>query len=119
MLQFKLENGSCTSDFKTLAKERPDYLIEPGDDGFSWFELKTHETHDPQYALKHQEIKDFLKMYFECDVFEAEYVIDIDGEYDRSDCFFIVKNGQIERYVFYTYALGMKEVYDTLKGGAQ
>ena len=119
MVQFKLDNGSCTSDYKTLAKECPDYLVEPGDDGFSWFEFEPHDTHDPRYAVIHHEISEFLKEYFGCDVVEAVYSIDIGGECDRSDCYFIVKNGQIERYVFHTYALGMKEVYDTLKGGAK
>lgn len=122
-MEFYLQkDGSVTNDFTILSKENPDYLVEVcGDDEEerSWYEISTFETNNTDYYLEHSEIVDFLGKYFDCVVFDGKYVFDFGDGCDKTRGFFIVKEGLVERFVTWEYAKGMREVYDTLKGGAQ
>ena len=104
--------GIRTSKFSVLQKQERFYEMvegEFGEEGITHV-IFTFESNDTDTFIRHSNLVDFLKEYYNCDlVADAYYVSDMGDSYYSWNTygFFIVRNDNIEEFITREYANGL------------
>ena len=123
----KDNKGVRTSKFSVLQKQERFYEMvvgEFGEEGITHV-IYTFESNDADTFIRHSNLLDFLKEYYNCDlVADAYYVSDMGDSYYSWNTygFFIVRNDNIEEFITREYASGLYDCAHKMNyfvGGAQ